>query len=92
MPGVACGETKNSVLTGEFARKDVERVGAHLHLLGRGIGDSLWLERPGVPAQLQGNEKLIFWLVAVDVKSGSDRNGKRLGDGCHAWPSTSGAG
>lgn len=51
---------------------------AHRDLFGFRIRHALLFQWPVTPGQLYRNEKLVFRLVAVDVKSGQHRNNQTL--------------
>lgn len=62
----------------KLACKDRDALIAHRDFLRLWIGHALLLQRSVVPGQPQRNQKLVFRLVAVDVKSGQHRNIKTL--------------
>jgi len=53
----------------ERASKDGQQVLADLNVFRLRIGDGSGLERSGLPCELEWNQKLIFRLVAVHVKT-----------------------
>ncbi len=71
-------------LDGEGSGEDQQVLRADFQFFGFGKFDGFGVEEAGCPGEFQGDDELVFRLVAVDVEAGQDNDLQGLGDGCAA--------